>query len=330
LEQANAYPQQVQEWLAKVEVGEGLHHENLTVFPLFWRGDEGVPGDCGDAGVEPGSKARYQLLSDAVESKEALVEEVSEGGDVPFLGVKNDGAKPILIPEGEILIGAKQNRVVNLTVLVAAKTTFKLPVSCVEQGRWHYRSRDFKPAAFAHPRLRDLKVRSAQVNRKVMGLAVADQGRVWEEVEHHLAEFDAPAPTRDVVESYDAAGDQLDGYRETIDLPEGACGFVAARGGEVAGLDLFDDPKTMRKMWDRMSDAYFIEAARVRGRNEEASKALATQFIKDVAGHLVEADKQPDLGLELEVANDRLSGSALFYDGAVCHLSAFNSEAAGL
>ena len=46
---------------------------------------------------------------------------------VPFLGVKNEGAKPILIPEGEILIGAKQNRVVNLTVLVAANSTFRLP-----------------------------------------------------------------------------------------------------------------------------------------------------------------------------------------------------------
>ena len=30
--------QQVQEWLAQIEVGQGMHHENLTVFSVFWRG----------------------------------------------------------------------------------------------------------------------------------------------------------------------------------------------------------------------------------------------------------------------------------------------------
>jgi len=39
-----------------------------------------------------------------------------------------------------------------------------------------------------------------------------------------------------------------------------------------------------------------------------------------------EPGEQPQLGLELEVVDDKLSGSALFYDGAVCHLSAFSSQ----
>ena len=311
LVQENMNQQQVQEWLGKVEVGEGMNHQNLTVFPVFWRGEEKF--------------GRYQLLSDAVEAHEALVEEVSEGGDVPFLGVRNNGGQPILIPEGEILIGAKQNRVVNLTVLVAVKTTYKLPVSCVEQGRWHYRTRHFKPAAFAHPRLRELKVRSAQHSRKVMGLAVADQGDVWNEVDQHLVEMDVAAPTRDFAESYDAAGDQLEDYREQIELPEGACGFIAAYGDEVAGVDLFDNPATMHKLWGRMSNAYFIEAARGRGKGAQASKSVAEKFLEDVAGHLVEAEQQPQLGLELEVGNGGVSGSALYYEGAVCHLSAFQT-----
>ena len=67
--------------------------------------------------------------------------------------------------------------------LVAGKSTFKLPVSCVERGRWHDRSRVLEPVAFAHPRLRDLKVKSAQRSRRVSGVAVANQGRVWEEVD---------------------------------------------------------------------------------------------------------------------------------------------------
>ena len=303
---------QVQEWVGQVEVGEGLHHQNLTLFPLHWRGETPV-------------FERYRLLSDAVEAKEVLVEEVSEGGDVPFLGVKNEGAKPILIPEGEILIGAKQNRVVNLTVLVAAHSTFKLPVSCVEQGRWHYRSRDFKPAAYAHPTLREFKVRSAQQNRRVMGDALADQGGVWDEVDVHLNHFAAAAPTRDLAMGVEAAWEQTAELREEIKLPEDACGFIAAYGGKVAALDLFDNPGTMQKLWGRMSDAYFIEAARGRGDSLAAPKEAAESFLEDVKAHLAEAEQQPELGLELEVQDDELSGSALFYEGAVCHLSAFQA-----
>lgn len=320
--------QQVQTWLAGVEVGEGKHHQNLTVFPLFWHGE--VPGEMGGEATADSDNggARYQLLSDAIEGQEATVEELSEGGEVPFLGVKNTGGTPILIPEGEILIGAKQNRVVNLTVLVAAKATFKLPVSCVEQGRWHYRSREFRPAAFAHPKLRDLKVKSAQRRRRVMGLAMADQGEVWNEVHEHLEDLAISSDTSDTVAAFDAMPDRMEGYRKQIELPEKACGFVAARDGAVVGLDLFDKPETMHKLWARMADAYFLEATRARGESAAVPKVAAEKFMKEVADHLEEAHPQPRLGVELEIADDALTGSALFYDGAVCHLSAFNSAPA--
>jgi len=307
--------QQVQEWLAAIEVGRGIHHRNMTVFPLFRL--------TGRAEESP--KERYRLLAEAVEQKEAMVEEVSEGGQVPFLGVKNRGGTPILIPEGEILVGAKQNRAVNLTVLVAAKKTFKLPVSCVEQGRWHYQSRRFRPAAFAHPKLRDLKMKSAQRMRRERGMAIADQGRVWQEVRENELAMAADSPTRDFMASFDAARDRIDGYRHKVRLPEGACGFIAAQNGRVVGLDLFDTPLTMKKLWRRMVDGYYLEASRMPRRTAPLPKAAAEKFLRDVSERLEEAESQPELGVEFEVTDDRLSGSALFYDGAVCHLSAFQS-----
>jgi hypothetical protein len=41
--------------------------------------------------------------------------------------------------DGEELIGAKQNRALNLTILAPAKQVIVIPVSCVEAGRWHLR-----------------------------------------------------------------------------------------------------------------------------------------------------------------------------------------------
>ena len=135
------------EWLEGIELGEGMHHRNLTVFPLLARG-------AGDVEAGSGGSGRYRLLSDAIEAGEAVVEEVSEGGSVPLLAVLNKANESILVPEGEILVGGKQNRVVNLTVLVAVGKRFEVPVSCVEQGRWSYASRQAKAEAYAHPRLR--------------------------------------------------------------------------------------------------------------------------------------------------------------------------------
>ncbi len=79
------------------------------------------------------------------ESPRARVTEVSEAGSVPFLQVANDADRPLLLLDGEELIGAKQNRILNTTVLVAAHTEVTIPVSCVEQGRWGYRGRQFHP-----------------------------------------------------------------------------------------------------------------------------------------------------------------------------------------
>jgi hypothetical protein len=313
-------------WLEGIEVGEALHHRNLTLFPLYREGGEAETGRSPESDSE--KSERYVLLSDAIEAGEAVVEEVSEGGSVPLLAVTNGSVKPILIPEGEILIGAKQNRTVNLTVLVAAGKRFDLPVSCVEQGRWGYTSRRFAAESYAHPMLRREKIRSAQVHRQAAGVAFSDQSAVWQSVEEHLGALDAASPTRDMVAGYGAAEDRMKEYRAKIELPEGACGFLAASGGKVTGVDLFDAPDTMRKLWKRVADAYFIEAVRGDDEAPVASRELAEAFLASVAESLTPAAKQPELGFELEMARDDIAGAALWHEGAVCHLSAFGVEEA--
>ena len=64
-------------------------------------------------------------------------------GSVPELLVENMGDIRVLFIEGEELVGAKQNRILNTSILVAAKSKTKIPVSCVEQGRWGYKSKFF-------------------------------------------------------------------------------------------------------------------------------------------------------------------------------------------
>src|SRR3954468_12885909 len=128
--------------LPEVRVGDPIRHEALTAFPLFSTPDEAV---------------EYLLADEAIAAGSVTVEEVSEGGSVPNLLVTNAGDTRVLFLEGEELRGAKQNRVLNTSVLVAAHSKTRIPVSCVEQGRWRYRSRHFVSGdSHSSPKLRHI------------------------------------------------------------------------------------------------------------------------------------------------------------------------------
>ena len=111
-----------------IRVGDPICHESLTVFPLF---------------AEPHGQVDYLLSDEAIQAGSVTVQEVSEGGSVPDLLVENSGDIRVLFLEGEELVGAKQNRILNTSVLLPARSKIKIPVSCVERGRWAYKSKHF-------------------------------------------------------------------------------------------------------------------------------------------------------------------------------------------
>jgi hypothetical protein len=120
--------------VSRLALGEPQSHHNLTLVPLL-----------GDGVGEPG----YRLLDEALAEGCARVTEVSEAGRVPELRFINGGARPVLLRDGEELLGAKQNRILNLTVLAPDHQAIVIPVSCVEAGRWQAQSADFGSAGRA-------------------------------------------------------------------------------------------------------------------------------------------------------------------------------------
>jgi hypothetical protein len=98
----------------------------------------GQRSSSGTSPSTPGCALRrdpgYVLLDDALARKLARVTEVSESGSVPELLFYNDGDEDILLLDGEELVGAKQNRILNVSILVGGKQRVAVPVSCVEQG----------------------------------------------------------------------------------------------------------------------------------------------------------------------------------------------------
>ncbi|MCP4505108.1 MAG: hypothetical protein GY826_01775, partial [Fuerstiella sp.] len=158
----------ISDTLKGLSLGQPTTFLNLTLFPL--QGNKSFERD-------------YITLREAVRTKTASVQVISEEGSVPRLLLKNTGTKPVLILDGEELIGAKQNRTANVTILAPAGKTVHIPVTCVEAGRWGYRSREFKPSKQMHFHAgRKRKMASVHESMKRTGSHVADQGAVWEDI----------------------------------------------------------------------------------------------------------------------------------------------------
>ena len=109
-----------------VEVKAPVTRNNLSLFPLTARFARSV--------------VSYTPFGQAAGKGEVRITEVSGAGSVPQLAVVNGSKADILLVDGEELIGAKQNRIVNLTLLIAANSTLTIPVTCVEAGRWSMNS----------------------------------------------------------------------------------------------------------------------------------------------------------------------------------------------
>ena len=114
--------------LLTVQVLEPNQESGLRVFGLRWESE---------------SRLRYNTLDEAMKAESLEVTEVNESGSVPALLVTNKSDAPAFLMAGEQLIGAKQNRILNVSMMLPASTTLTVPVSCVEAGRWNRRSHKF-------------------------------------------------------------------------------------------------------------------------------------------------------------------------------------------
>jgi hypothetical protein len=289
-----------------VRIGDPLRHEALSVFPLFAETNGGVD---------------YLLSDEALEAKSLVVEEVSESGSVPDLLVENKGDTRVLFIEGEELIGAKQNRILNTSILIAAHTKTKIPVSCVEQGRWGYKTRRFGSSGSHSPSklryaLKSSVTRSAKAKRGHR----SDQGKVWEEVERQQLAMGASSESAAMSDTFDTYQDQLAVYREKIKYVEGATGVAVAIGKKVVALDLFDKPSTCEKVWGRLLSGLVMDAL------EEGVSSGGAAEVGDVERLLADTGKaeweQVDAAGEGEEFRSEFKddhGSALTFDDNLVH-----------
>lgn len=140
--------------------------------------------------------------------------------------------------DGEELVGAKQDRVLNLSILVPAQTTVKIPVSCVEQGRWHHVSPRFEAAPRAHY-ARGRARRQAEVSQALKFSAgmnrMANQGTVWADPADRASELGARSETMAMEDVFRAHETTVDSYVRSLSPVNGQRGGSFRRKWCFAG-----------------------------------------------------------------------------------------------
>jgi hypothetical protein len=301
----------IQNYLKEAKIGRKQSHRNLAIFPLLSSYAIGLD---------------YIMLDEALSEELIEVVEVSEQGTVPELKVVNKSPCMILILDGEELVGAKQNRIVNTTILIQEKTTTVIPVSCVEQGRWAHTSPRFdSEKRLMTAQLRAMK--SEQVHRSIRTSDdfYSDQAAIWKEISRKARRMRAESPTMAMSEIYEKKRAALNGYINHFRLVEMQVGAVFMINGKVVGLDCFGKPETFSKVFRKLVESYALDA--IDWYDGEISckslKSEVTKFLWAASAASVDSRPSVGLGIDYRLESYNLTGFALAHEDQVLHCSVF-------
>jgi hypothetical protein len=307
------------QWSA-YKIGEPVTSGSLTVFPVFTDGDRPGP-----PAKQPGD---YMLLSTAVEKKLARVTELHESGSVPVIAIENGGKLPLLGIQGEEYVGAKQNRTLNITVLVGPGKT-EIPVTCVEQGRWDRGGGVFEAGAYEPVAMRAMKSEHIGRTRRNVKDKIkryfADQGAVWNAVEKEGARHGVRSRTSALGDVFKSGkvSDSVDDLIEGVVLPDGATGAVVAIGGRLAAADLFEHGTVFERMWPRILRSYAYSALPVRSKGVPPSVEAAQTFLSRPNELTWSATPSVGLGEDVRWEDDRTTAAALVWQNRFLHAAVF-------
>jgi len=289
-----------------VQLGEPRAHGGITVCPLFPRHAPRFP---------------YVTLDGAL-ARGLTVREVTERGSVPELLVVNPLDTNVLLYDGEELVGAKQNRILNVSVLVSARSEQRIPVSCVERGRWGYRSRGFRAAPHAaSPELRRRKSRGLAADPLARG---AVQGEVWAVVAAQHSRLGTASPTDAYSAIYEQRGADLAELSRAFPLEPGQAGAVVALGPDELCLDYVSRPEAFARLYGKLLRGYLLDAID-RPLRDEAGRTRIEVFLDAVAAAPVTSRPSEALGDDRRFEGAGVLGSGLALGDELIQLNAFTA-----
>lgn len=297
-------------FLSKLEFGELQAFKNMAVIPLF-NSVNHVP--------------QYLSLGEALGKGLLTVTEVSQAGVVPELKVSNKADLPVLLLDGEELAGAKQNRVINTTILLMEHSETIIPVSCTEHGRWDYATPAFGESGniMSH-NLRARKVSSVYQTLKEGMSYRGNQGEVWDGIENLSAEAKVHSRTGAMRDVFEEKKSDLDDYLKPFPYVPHQKGILVMINGKVIGFDILSFEPVYEALHPKLAKSYAMDAILQQGgKADNGSVEKARRFIEDTRQCKEERFKSVGHGWDHRFEGSGVVGSALVHQEKVIHMAFF-------
>lgn len=288
---------------------------NLTIIPIL-------------ASEEDSADSHYLLLDEALKLGAFEAKEIDEHGRVNEIQVVNRAEKPVLILDGEELVGAKQNRIVNATLLIPASSKIVIPVSCVERGRWHHNSAAFQSSeAFGYSQLRRQKTAQVTESLRVSAAFTSDQHQVWSEIDRKQAAMGSRSDTSAMHEIYVDYENEMQKYLQGLEPQQGQIGLMVFINGRFNCLDVLNHCESLKLVYDKLLKSYAMEAIEVRNAKPNHEQITPSSVLEQLAQAKAEFYKSPGEGTDFRIRSAQYIGAGLIHGDQVLHLSAFQAEA---
>jgi len=270
-----------------------------------------------------GGRLSYLTLDEALQQDLVDVTEIDEGGRVPALKVSNKAHRPLFLMSGEQLQGAKQNRVLNISIMVAPNSDLPIPVSCVEAGRWRYQSRKFTSSGTAsHSHLRAMMASHVTQSYRMVGTPTSQQHAVWGEVARKLETMGSRSPSAALHQVYEDHESRLKGIAD-LKVPAGSSGAVFAFGGRVVGMDLFDQSLTFEKLWPKLVRSYAIDSLEISEQPSDLPRDAVVAWLNGALRAKSEKFRSPGIGDDVRLEGENMVGSSLLVEDEPIHTELF-------
>jgi ARG and Rhodanese-Phosphatase-superfamily-associated Protein domain len=307
---------ELDEDLSSVTVGQAQQFRGIAIFPLSRNSDTSI------------QHLDYTLLDEAIATGTVRVTETSKGGSVPEIHFENRGETAVLLVDGQELIGAKQNRTVNLTILAPGKRTTIIPVSCVEAGRWSPKSTQFESSKnFMYPSGRASHAAHVTQSMRSNGTRRSDQRAVWNHIAGKAARFAVRSPTSAMSAIYERQALDLEEFVRAFQVAPGQLGIAfATRDGSV-GFDLFDRATTLSKLFSKLIRSYVLDALDKSDGSSFPTHSEVEAYVKSAGTAQCFTEPSVGLGKDILFSSSEISGAALWAEERYMHIWGYHPNA---
>ena len=307
-----------------IELLESQKYKNMEVIPVR---------------INSSSNKDYLTLRRGISAGFVEVTEC-EISTVGTVLARNNANIPLVLIDGDEILGAKQNRIMNSSLIVPPKTTLPVSVSCTEQGRWHYgRTRDefinrnsesengeyeelFENFEFSDEAA-DFSTRRAK--SQVLFEDRSCQSTVWNSIADLERKTAFKSRTSALHDNFVSHRPKLNEYLRNFRLEYGQSGAIFIINGQIKGLELFANPSVYQDYHEKIFRSYIMEAI-----TDYQSKYTyviddVREFLREVSRSEFRRSESKGIGRHLKFANNFGYGAALLDGKDLVHINYFNN-----